>query len=790
VRGALTLVEGAGPAGPGTRGRLPRQLTTFVGRERELAEVIGALSTHRLVTLCGPGGAGKTRLALAAAERLLDQYEDGVFLVELADVNDPQLVGSTLAATLGVRERADIGAAASLAEAIGASRVLVVLDNCEQVVDACGDQVAALLQACPRTQVLATSRQPLGVPGELAWRLPSLSIPSGAELADVGAETLARYESARLFLERARTFQPAFVLSSDNAPAVARICELTEGLPLAIELAAGRLTMLSAEQVADQLQDALDVLTSSSHLQPWRQRTLRATIDGSYERLAPGERVLFRRLSVFSGLASLEAVRAVCSDAALPAVEVLDNLARLIDKSLVQAEAAPGELRYRLLELLRQYASEKLADAGEEEALHARHAAYYALLADASLEDRTRAPEWARTLSDKGPNLRAALEWSLRSDPELALRIAGGLAWFWHTRANLAEGRRWLERALAAVDGDPGLRARALHGAGQIVYRQGDLAAAQAFLTDALEIQRRLGDDGPTARTLRSVGLVLLSLGDYARADRALDEALSIQRRLADQFEIARTVGCLAVVAIAAGRFEAARAHCLENVALARQTADQWGLATAIGVQGELALETGDHEAARSNLQASIGVMVRLNDAASVAYRLEGFARLAAARSQHERAVTLGAAGEKMWARAGAVAAPHWRRRIEESLARSQRLLPPQTTASALAHGSGMSVDEAIAYATHVAEPSPRRGLREGSVPPWASTRSREAGLTAREWEVLAVLMTGISNRVIGERLSISPNTVNKHVARILDKLAARSRAQAIALVLGLDDES
>jgi predicted ATPase/DNA-binding CsgD family transcriptional regulator len=753
-------------------GRLPRQLTSFVGRERELAGVDEALDRHRLVTLCGPGGAGKTRLALAVAERVGPAYPGGVFLAELADVADPHLVPSCLASALSVRERPDAGVVASLTEAIGGDRLLLVLDNCEHLADACAEVAAALLLACPDVRLLPTSRQSLGVPGELAWRLNPLSTD----------------EAARLFLERARTFQPGFALTERNAPAVARICELTEGIPLAIELAAGRLTALAPEQIADQLRDALSVLTSGSRLLPGRQRTLRATIDGSYERLAPADRVLFNRLSVFSGPAGLEAVRAVCSDPVLPAVEVLDSLARLIDQSLVQAEAAQQELRYRLLELLRQYATEKLVEAGEEEALRRRHAEHFAAVAEASFAEnaRGRQPEWGRRLAADGPNLRVALEWSLRAAPDVALRLAAGLSWFWHTRSNLAEGRRWLERALRAEAGDPAVRAVALHGAGQIAYRQGDCAAAQAFLTDALEIQRRLGDDTATARTLRSLGLALLSLGDYGLAGERLEEALAIQRPRGDRFDIARTLGSLALLSIETGSYEAARERCEECVALARQSNDEWGLAISIGTQGELALEVGDHDAARSHLQVSIGRLAALNDLPSVAYRLEGFARLAADRFEPERALTLAAAAAAVWKRSGAMAVPHWHRRVDESMARCRRELSPVAADAAAALGSAMTTEEAVARATEVASP-PRRAVREAGPPPWASARSQSAGLSAREWDVLSLLMTGLSNRVIAGQLSISPNTVNKHVARILEKLAARSRAQAIAIVLGLE---
>lgn len=779
----LALMEEASLAP--NRVRLPRQLTSFVGREHELTEVTRALRDHRLLTICGPGGAGKTRLALAAAENLSSDFPDGVFLAEMAHVTDPQLVASSVASALGVRERPGIEVATSLIDALGQAQVLILLENCEHQAPACGELALPLLQACTGVQLLASSREPLGVPGELAWRLPRLPIPG----PDADPQSLARYDSVRLFVERARSFQPSFTLSSANAGAVCRICQLTEGIPLAIELAAGRLTTLSVEQVADQLCDALNVLRTSSRALPPRHRTLRATIDWSYERLVESEKVLFKRLSVFSGLASLDAVRAVCADAILPHVDVLDNLARLIDKSLVHAEAAPRELRYRLLELPRQYATERLEAEREAERVRARHAGYFAALAELSSEEQTlsQIDDWVQRLADDRQNFSTALAWSLGADHGLALRLAGGLSWFWHILSNLTEGRRWLEQALATPGGDPAVRVRALRGAGQIVYRQGDCAAAQVFLTEALTILRELADEPEMARVLRALGLVLLSLADHRGADRSLEEALAIQQRLGHRSATGRTLGSLALVAIADGRYDVARTRLEDSILLARANNDEWGLATAIGVQGELALEVGDHEAARSHLRVSIGVLGRLNDGMSVAYRLEGFARLAAACSEHERALTLAAAAAGIRSRLGAIAAPHWQRRLEGSLERCRLAVPARAVAAAETRGTGMSVPEAISFAIEVAEPPSRRPQREHSLPGWASVRTRSAGLSAREWDVLSLLMTGLSNRLIASRLSISPNTVNKHVASILEKLAARSRSQAIAIVLGLE---
>jgi predicted ATPase/DNA-binding CsgD family transcriptional regulator len=767
-----------------SRARLPRQLTSFIGRERELGDVAEALAEHRLVTICGPGGAGKTRLALAAAEQLLPAHPDGVALVELADRDDPDLVAGAVAAMLGVRERPEAGVLASLAESVGEAWMLVVLDNCEHVAEACAELVFGLLEACPEVRFLATSREPLGVPGELALRLPALPVPEAG--ATPGPQELLAYDSARLFVDRAHTFQPSFRLTADNAPAVATTCALTEGIPLAIELAAGRLTTLSAEQIADQLQEALQVLTSSSRLRPPRQRTLRATIDWSYHRLTPTEKLLLNRFSVFSGLADLEAVRAVCSDELLPAGDVLDHLARLIDKSLVQAEAAGQELRYRLLEVVRQYAGGRLAEAGEEEALRSRHATYFAELAEAYRQEQTwrRFPDWAQRLGAKRANFRAALAWSLQADPRTALRLATALAWFWAMLSTLTEGRRWLELALAAPLDDPELRGRALHGVGQIVYRQGDCPAAQTFLAEALAIERSLGKEQNEARVLRTLGLVLLSLQDFRRAEGCLIDALAIQRRLGERTDVARTLGSLALVANGRGRPDRARAHLEESIALARQSGDQWGLGTSIGVLGEMALDAGDLAEAGLQLVLSLRILGGLSEGSGVAYRLEGLARLAAARSEADRALTLAAAAAVLRTQIGVAAVPHWQRRLDDALSRSRRLLPAQAAAAAEGRGARMTTEQAIAYALE--EQGRPRGSREQTAPGWASERSRSAGLSAREWDVLGLMMTGLSNRVIAGRLSISPNTVNKHVARVLDKLAARSRAQAIAIVLGL----
>lgn len=776
------------PAAP-TAGRLPQQLTTFVGRQRELAELGAALPEHRMVTICGPGGAGKTRLALAVGERMLSRYRDGLFLVELADLADPLLVPSTVAIACGVPERAELGLERTLVEAFRGARVLIVLDNCEHLLDACAELAFALLQSCPRLQVLATSRDPLQVPGELAWRVPPLPRPS-VEEPPGGLSQLAGYDSVRLFCERARTFRPAFALTPDNAEAVIRICDLTDGIPLAIELAAGRLVTMDVEEIASQLDDLLGLLDRGAGRGPDRHRTLRAAIGWSYDRLGRAERLLFARFSVFAGPAGLEAVGAVCAGDGLLAAEVPDTVAGLVDRSLLQAEAGGGEVRFRLLETMRQFALEKLAGRGELEAVRSRHAAHYAQVADTACRAQARGEvtTWARRLTEEQPQLRAALAWALREDARLALRLAAALSWFWHTVSNLAEGRRWLDRALAGRVDEPGLRARALHGAGRIAYRQGDNGTARRLFEEALRLQRPLGREQGAARVLRSLGLALLSEGDYDGARARLEEALEIHRRLDVRLDQERTLGSLGLVALADRDHATARGRLEEAVAIAREIGDEWGMATSTGSLGELELELGNLQPARAEMEASLRALLPIGDWGGVAYRLEGLARVAAARGDAEAALTVAAAAAALRHRTGQSAAPHWRRRLEEALDSCRDSLPAPETAAAEARGGRLDAGQGASLAFALSLPT-AGGHTAGAAapPPWASPVARAAGLDSLEWEALGLIIVGLPNGVIGQRLGRRPADTRRLVTAVLGKLGARTRQEAVMRALGLE---
>jgi predicted ATPase len=575
---------------------LPLPLTSFVGREQEVAEL------RRLLTLTGPGGVGKTRLALELATSVGDAFADGVVLVELGALVDPELVPETVASAVGLAEQARRPLTTALLEFLRDRELLLILDNCEHLVQACAELAAALLGAAPGLRVLATSREPLAVVGETAWPVPSLSLPEGGAIGC--ADAIRRSDAVRLFIARARAVQADFRLDDRAAPFVAAICRRLDGLPLAIELAAARMRVLSVEDIAARLDDRFRLLTTGSRVAPPRQQTLRATVQWSYDLLSPPERTLLERLSVFAGSWTLEAAEAVCAGDGIGAEQVLDVLGQLVDKSLVlplPSEAGPR--RYRLQDSVRLFAQERLADRGELADMARRHARFFLELAeDAAAELVGPAePELLARLEAEHDNLRAALRHLLATGSDQdAQRLGGALGLFWFLSSSLSEGRAWLEEVLALpeADGPTPARARCLFAAANIAMAQGDCADAMPRATESLRLWRTLRDERQAAASLTLVGQLTRMLGDYPGAEAVLRDAVRAAHATGNVTYEALALIALADMATWQGKPGAALRLAEEGLARATDTGRARMIVHALRALADAHFEQGDPDAA------------------------------------------------------------------------------------------------------------------------------------------------------------------------------------------------
>ncbi len=623
---------------------LPAQVTSFVGRERQVAEARQMIETRRLVTLTGVGGAGKTRLALRVASDVLEEFPDGVWFVELAPLADPALVPQALASTLGLGEHPGRSLEATLAEYLRSRQVLVVLDNCEHVIAASAALVEPLLTGSPKLRVLATSREALGVSGEVILPVPSLSVPADHRLPPV--EALATFEAVRLFVHRASAAAPEFRLTEANAPAVVQVCRRLDGLPLAIELAAARVKVLSVEQIAARLDDRFRLLTGGSRTALPRHQTLQAAMDWSYDLLSEEERVLLRRLSVCSGGFTLEAAEMISSDGALGAPEVLDVLTHLVDKSLVLVDEDEGQKRYRMLETVRQYGRDKLWQSGESERLRTRHREWFLALAEQA-EPELRGPDqaaWLTRLDVEHKNLRAALEWS-KQEPgsgEACLRLTGALWWFWNIRSHWSEARSWLEGALAHAGSTPGpARIKVMQAAGFLAYGQDDYARAVALGEESLARCRASGDVHGVAVSFNLLGLVAWGQGDTGYAATLFTQSLALFKETRDPGGIARSLYDLGNVAGAQGDYARAEAMYTESLSLARNLGDARIIADSLNNLGHVVHQQGDAERAARLLQESLSLARMLGYRQGIARGLFRLGLVERRRGQLDRAVEL-----------------------------------------------------------------------------------------------------------------------------------------------------
>jgi non-specific serine/threonine protein kinase len=554
-----------------------------VGREHECAALTDLLARTRLLTLIGTGGVGKTRLALAVAAEQVGQYPDGVWLVELAALTEERLVAQIVLETLGTREEVGRALLVTLTDHLKEKRLLLVLDNCEHLVGACAALVEAVLRRCPGVQVLATSREGLAVAGEQRYRVPSLAVPNLAHLPP--PERLAEAAAVALFVARAQERRPDFALSIVNARAAAEVCVRLDGIPLAIELAAARMESLGVEGIAARLDSRFRLLTGGPRTALPRQQTLRGTLEWSYDLLGEAEQAVLDRLSVFAGGWTLAAAEAVCIGDGVEAWEVLDLLASLVNKSLVQAEEVSGEVRYGLLETLRQYGQERLAAAGRAERLRDRHLAWCVALAEDAAPHLFGAEQaiYYDRLEREHDNVRAALRWAReRGAVEEGLRLAGALGFFWQVCGYQGEGRGWLEGALDGGTGGGAVHARALYVAGLLAIWQGDFRRGAVLTEESLALYRALGDESGIARTLGGLADAAEQHGDYARATFLQEESLALCRALGDRVSIANSLTQLGVVAYRRGEYEHAAALCEEIAVLCREVGDHHGIAFAL----------------------------------------------------------------------------------------------------------------------------------------------------------------------------------------------------------------
>ena len=606
---------------------LPLPLTRLVGRDDELAAIEKALVGARLLTLTGTGGVGKTRLALAAAADAATDFADGAYLVELAPLADPDLLPQQVLTALGLREETGQSPAGTLVAHLRTRHLLLVLDNCEHLVGPAAALAEGVLRSCPRVTVLATSREPLGVPGEATWRVPSLS-PAGA---------------MALFTERAQGVRPDFTVTETAMPALAHLCQRLDNIPLAIELAAARTSALSVEEIAARLDDRFRLLSGGARTAVPRQQTLRAMVDWTYDALSPAERTVFDRLAVFGSSFDLEAAEEVVGDN-----DVLDVLTGLVNKSLVVAErpAVGGHTCYRLLETMRHYARERLAESGQATEVRSRHLHRAVAMAEAA-ERALDGPDQAAALDRleaEHDDLRVALAWGTSGgDPEPALRLATALGRFWEVRGHLSEGRGWLEAALAAGGGGdlPGLRAVALNWAAVLAQHQGDYNAARGLYEHSLVLRRRLQDRLGTSAALVGLGNLAALQGQLPAARAQFQESLAIGRDLGEPHVVAASLTNLGWVAHAGGDLAGARTMYEEALSVRRRLGDGHGTAMVLANLGDLVLQQGDLDTSHALHTEGLGLRRQLGDRSGVADSLTALGRVALARGDRDTARTL-----------------------------------------------------------------------------------------------------------------------------------------------------
>jgi non-specific serine/threonine protein kinase len=649
--------------------------------------------------------------------------------------------------------------------------VLLVLDNCEHLVGACAEIAESLLRSCPGLRVLATSREALGIVGEVSRPVPPLSLPDLRRLPDVAGLTL--YGASRLFVERASAVSPTFALTDRNAASVARVCYRLDGIPLAIELAAARTKVLTVEEISARLDDCFELLVAGGRTAMPRHKTLHATMDWSHDLLSRPERALFRRLSVFADGFSLDAAEAVCTEEDLGQGGVLELLSHLVDKSLVIAREAGGEARYRLLETIRQYGLEKLQASADEAGVRRRHAAYFVGLAERT-EPGLSGPEQVGRLDElerENGNLRVVMSWALaEGEAGIVARLGWALRRFWLLHGHQAEGRRWME-ALLERDVPPSSRSRVALVAALMSHAQGDYQACEGYAPEALALSRQVGDESCAAYALTLLGLAQMRRGNIEGSTARFEESLPLLRRSGEEQTVPLVLVWLGSASLVAGDRGRATRMFEEALALARQRGDRLGTNIALYSLAQTALSEANYGPASSMLEEGLTLSGQMGDQANLSYFLEGLAVVAGARGEARRSARLLGAAQGSMEEAGAPVYNYYmpdRALYERSLAAARARLGEEAFAAAWAEGRAMTPERAVEYAL------------EGEVVPGpAASETYPAGLSAREVEVLCLVAAGMTNAEVAKDLFLSTRTVDWHMGSIYRKLGFHSRTQA-----------
>jgi predicted ATPase/DNA-binding CsgD family transcriptional regulator len=799
---------------------LPVQLTSFIGRERELADVKRLVSTSRLVTLTGAGGCGKTRLALRVAGETSDRFEDGVWWIELVVLNDPTLLPQAVLQTLGLPESPSRTPLDPLTDYFQAKHSLLILDNCEHIIDACARFVSHLLQSCPQLSLIVTSREALNIDGELAWIVPSLQIPSTQSPS--AFSELNTYDAVQLFVARASAIEPDFALRNQNVDAVIKICQRLDGIPLAIELAAARIKVLGVEQIAERLDNTLQLLTQGKRTAPSRHQTLRAAMDWSYNLLSEAEKKFFQRLAVFSGGFTLEAAEVICMGDGAELGNVLDLVASLLSKSLLvlvewntgSHEPAGGLLRYRFLEPVRQYAREKLVESGAETAIRDRHLSYFHDWIQTTETKLYMAEQLTQfsNLDQDLDNIRAALQWALPTQPVMALQMVAALTLFWNVRGYTTEGRRWGEQALQQTENDltpevQGARARALITVAFLTMTQGDYLATSDLIGQAIPILRTQNDRLGLARALFIQSTVMSFLGQPSVVQAAAEESFEMGVELDDPFTLSITSAIMAGALFRVGEMTIARRFMEEALTNSRRFGSPMALAFSLWGAGMGAFSQDNLKIAHDYVEESLALFRQIGDKHRTNMTATGLADILRQMGDMREAEKLYVEAIRGWqdyGQFGGIA------RCIECLAfvaiaenrdkQAARWLGAAEVVRKVSHAE-MIANEQEEYQREMAILRGRinlddftRSWSEGQVLtlqqvlaeveqlPRVLQAKKQApdALTPRELDVLRLLVQGLSDAQIAEKLVVSRRTVTTHLTTIYSKLGVNSRSAAI----------